>query len=236
MRKLILLAFWLATLLPSQGVVARRVRRVVSAAPTVTQYHIAAGAGGTSTTIAFSSSVTSGRILVPWAKAGGTTTSWNTATGSGAGCSGTTFAAQGSPSTGGDAEALWVGTASGTGACTITISCAGCGSITGAAYEVSGGTTSGIVLSSYGYINCTNCTGNALTTTLDNNLILTFTLGGGPFSSPSPFAYDINTTDGVGFSVGAGHYTQSTHGTYTPTWGSSSNQNSANVSIAIPHP
>ena len=110
------------------------------------------------------------------------------------------------------------------------------GDVTGAAYEVSGGTSSGITVSTDGEINCSTCSGNALTTSTPDNLILTFMNPGGPYSSPSPFSYDINAADQIGFNVGAGHYTQLAAGIYTPTWNGSQDAHTCNLSIAIPHP
>ena len=126
-----------------------------------------------------------------------------------------------------------MGTASGTGPCTITVSGAGMGDVTGAGYEVSGGTTSGTVVSSDGWVNCVSCTGKALTTSTGNNLIFTFMNPGGPYTNPSPFTYDIAARDSLGFNVGAGHYMA---GTYRPTWTNAQDVNSRNVSLAIPHP
>lgn len=201
--------------------------------PAVVQAHIAVGSFSTSTTIAFSSNVTSGNVLVAWAFGGGTVTGWNAATGSGTGCGSTTFTLQGSPGSG--AQSISTGTASGTGPCTITVSGTGMADITGAAYEISNATLTGFAISTYTTPVCTACTGSSVTSGSANNMILTFVgVNGGPYSSPSPFTFDVNGTDALGFQIGAGSYLQAAAGSYTPTWMNSRFIGMNVVSVAIP--
>lgn len=212
---------------------------VASSSPSVVQFNSSFGTYGSnpSITAAYTSNVVSGNILVV-AAGGGTYTAWNLPTGSGTGCSSTTFTAQGSPSLSSPGMSAWTGTASGSGACTITASATSSGatSLGAIVYEIMGGTTSGIVISTYGVTSgCTSCSGNTLTTVSTNNLVLTFLFNGGgnaPLTAPSPFSFDINAND-VLYS-GGGHYAQAAAGLYSPTWTSGTSANFENVALAIP--
>jgi hypothetical protein len=208
------------------------------AAPSVVQSAVAGGAFGTnpSTTITFAS-VTSGNILVVFSGVG-TLTSWNAPTGTGV-CSGLSWTSRGSPTTVSPSGNLWTATLGSSGACTVTVSGNSSGGVplVGLGYEVTNGTTTGLVISPYtGTAGCSSCTGNAVTTIAPNTLVLTF-IGYGSsatLSAPSPFSFDINANNGQGEYNGAGHYLQVSAGTYTPTWTSNNSPVFANVSVGLP--
>lgn len=205
-----------------------------SSNPSVVQFKLSPGAFTTnpSSTIAFTTSITSGNIAVIFAGSN-SNTSWNTPSGCGL-----TFTAARTPTTGSDAMGLWTAPIGSTGSCTATISSnnSSASTVFGVGYEVANATTSGLVASAYNVTSgCTSCTGAGLTSTASNSLILTFMANGAmvTMSAPSPFTFDINTQNSIGDTLGAGHYLLATAGSYTPTWTASTPSNFDNVSIAL---
>ena len=83
---------------------------------------------------------------------------------------------------------------------------------------------------------CNSCTGNSLTTSAANSMILTFIFRAAASTAAglSPFAFDTNANNGVNVYNGQGHLLVVAGG-YTPTWSSTGSPTFYNVSIGL-HP
>jgi glucuronoarabinoxylan endo-1,4-beta-xylanase len=176
-----------------------------------------------------------GDTLTLWVASGSGITSYNTPT-----ASGLTFTLQGSSVTSGQSQGVWTAPAPSTGTYTINFSANSSSSaaLAGIVVETSGTSTSGVVLSGFGSTNdCESCSGQSLTTTSANSMVLTFMwygIGMSGMTSPSPFAFtSVNGDDSSGMYNGAGYYLKSSTGLYSPTWTSSSYAQFEDVSVAL---
>ena len=208
---------------------------------------IVSGSATPSTTIVFTT-VSSSQVVVIWAYAL-QATALTTPTGSGAGCSGTTFSAIGTPTTGGDAQGVWAGTLS-SGACTVTIAATNGSttSLTGAGVVLSNAyTPTGALIGGYAepggpnYVWCSttqSCALPTITSVPSNSVGIVFTstysAGSAPgYNLPSGFTFNfIDLTNLVAVGTNS-----SSPSTFAPVWYSTAASYSSyitGVAVTIP--